>query len=83
MACAIRPTRSNRDAASPCLPVSNQLLVNFSLVTLTTLGYGDISPVTPPAGILATLEAVTGVFYIAILVATLVGDFMAARKTHN
>ena len=57
--------------------------VYFSLVTLTTLGYGDISPKTSLAGILATLEAVVGVFYIAILVAALVGDFMAARKTQN
>ena len=57
--------------------------VYFSLVTLTTLGYGDISPATPLAGMLATLEAVVGVFYIAILVASLVGDFMATRKTHN
>lgn len=57
--------------------------VYFSMVTLTTLGYGDIAPATPLAGILATLEAVVGVFYIAILVAALVGDFMAMRKTHN
>lgn len=57
--------------------------VYFSLVTLTTLGYGDIAPATPLASILATLEAVVGVFYIAILVAALVGDFMATRKTHN
>jgi hypothetical protein len=57
--------------------------VYFSLVTLTTLGYGDIAPATPLAGMLATLEAVVGVFYIAILVAALVGDFMATRKTPN
>ena len=57
--------------------------VYFSLVTLTTLGYGDISPKTSLAGVLATLEAVVGVFYIAILVAALVGDFMATRKLHN
>jgi voltage-gated potassium channel Kch len=57
--------------------------VYFSLVTLTTLGYGDISPKTSLAGILVTLEAVVGVFYIAILVAALVGDFMATRKTDN
>jgi len=57
--------------------------VYFSLVTLTTLGYGDISPATPLAGILATLEAIVGVFYIAILVAALVGDFLATRNTHD
>jgi hypothetical protein len=66
-------------------PDQNHLdrFVYFSLVTLTTLGYGDISPKTSLAGVLATLEAVVGVFYIAILVAALVGDFMATRKTRS
>ena len=45
----------------------------FSFVTLTTLGYGDISPVTPLAQVLAMLEAITGVFYLAIIVAGLIG----------
>ena len=45
----------------------------FSLVTLTTMGYGDITPVRPPATVLATLEAVFGQFYIAVVVAQLVG----------
>ena len=45
----------------------------FSLVTLTTMGYGDVTPVRAPATMLATLEAVFGQFYIAVLVAQLVG----------
>jgi voltage-gated potassium channel Kch len=45
----------------------------FSLVTLTTLGYGDISPITPIAKVLVILEAVVGMFYIAIIVASLIG----------
>jgi hypothetical protein len=45
----------------------------FSFVTLTTLGYGDISPVTPPAQFFAVLEALTGQIYLAVLVAGLVG----------
>jgi hypothetical protein len=45
----------------------------YSLVTLTTLGYGDIVPVTPAARMSAALEAVTGQIYIVILVARLVG----------
>lgn len=44
----------------------------FSLTTLTTLGYGDITPLTPTARIWAALEAVTGVLYLAVLVARLV-----------
>ena len=45
----------------------------FSLVTLTTMGYGDVTPVRPPATALAMLEAVFGQFYIAVVVAQLVG----------
>lgn len=44
----------------------------FSLTTITTLGYGDITPARPTAGIWTTLEAATGVFFMAILVARLV-----------
>ncbi len=51
----------------------------FSLVTITTLGYGDITPNNLVAGVTAGLQATTGVFYTAILVASLVGDFMARR----
>ena len=45
----------------------------FSFATLTTLGYGDIVPVSPVARTLATLEAITGQLYLAVLVARLVG----------
>lgn len=45
----------------------------FSLVTLTTLGYGDVVAVKPMARMAATLEAASGVLYIAITVARLVG----------
>jgi voltage-gated potassium channel len=45
----------------------------FSFVTLTTLGYGDISPVAPVARFLVYMQAVIGVFYMAILVASLIG----------
>jgi hypothetical protein len=44
----------------------------FSFVTLATLGYGDVSPVTVVAGTLAWLEAITGQLYVAITVARLV-----------
>jgi voltage-gated potassium channel len=45
----------------------------FSFVTLTTLGYGDISPTTRIAGSFATLEAIIGQVYLTVLVARLVG----------
>ena len=47
--------------------------VYFSFVTLSTLGYGDISPLAPVARFLAFAEAIVGQFYIAVLVASLVG----------
>jgi len=47
----------------------------YSFVTLTTLGYGDITPVHPVARTLSYLEAVTGQLFLAVLVATLVGRF--------
>jgi len=51
----------------------------FSFVTLTTLGYGDISPVKPIAEVLVILEAVMGMFYLAVIVASLVGSYRDAR----
>jgi hypothetical protein len=50
-----------------------QVLDYYSFVTMTTVGYGDITPVSPPARTLAWLEAMMGQFYIAVLVAFLVG----------
>lgn len=51
--------------------------IYYSFVTLTTLGYGDIVPVSPPAKILAILEAVVGQIYLTVLVARLVGLHIA------
>jgi hypothetical protein len=45
----------------------------FSFITLTTTGYGDIVPRSPLARTFAMLEAVMGQFYLAVLVARLVG----------
>jgi Ion channel len=45
----------------------------FSFVTLTTVGYGDIAPGNVVTRLLATVEAVVGQLYLAILVARLVG----------
>lgn len=46
----------------------------FSFVTLTTLGYGDISPISPFSQVLVYMEAIAGVFYMAIVVASLVSS---------
>lgn len=53
----------------------------YSFVTLTTLGYGDITPQLPLARTMAYLEAVAGQFYVAILVAMLVGGYLADKQS--
>lgn len=50
-----------------------QYFTYFSLSTLTTLGYGDITPLTEYARYLAVLEAILGQIYMVVLVARLVG----------
>lgn len=55
----------------------------YSFVTLTTLGYGDISPVIPIARFLVYMEAIVGVFYMAILVASLIGIRISRLKSGN
>jgi hypothetical protein len=47
--------------------------IYFSLVTMTTLGYGDITPDSDTSRMLASMEAVIGQIYLAVLVARLVG----------
>ncbi len=53
----------------------------FSFTTLTTLGYGDISPVSDLARTLANLEAVVGVMYPAIYIARVVGLYTAQEMS--
>jgi hypothetical protein len=48
-------------------------LTYFSFVTITTLGYGDVQPVTSLARMVSVFEAVIGQLYLVILVARLVG----------
>jgi hypothetical protein len=57
--------------------------IYYSFVTLTTLGYGDITPVRPLAGAVAYIEAVFGVFYVAILVGALVALLLSRRPEKN
>jgi len=46
--------------------------IYFSFVTLTTLGFGDLLPISPLARFLVYVEAIVGVFYMAIVVSSLV-----------
>jgi hypothetical protein len=49
------------------------VMFHLSIATLTSTGYGDITPVAPFARSLAALEQLIGVFYIAVLISRLVG----------
>jgi len=53
-------------------PAENATMMYFSLTTLTTTGYGDITPLDPFARSLVNLESVLGQFFLAITVARLV-----------
>ena len=53
--------------------------IYYSFTTLTTLGYGDMTPITHQARSLAILEAVSGVLYVAFLVARLVSMYQSGK----
>ena len=53
------------------------VLVYFSLTTIATVGYGDITPLTLQARYASVAEGIAGQFYLAILVARLVGMQMS------
>ncbi len=57
-------------------------LVYYTMITLTTAGYGDITPQLPLAQSLSMFIAVTGQFYVAVIVAILVGKYasISAQK---
>lgn len=57
--------------------------VYFSFVTLSTIGYGDITPVSRAARMFAVMEAISGMFYVAVLVARLVSIHSANATPKN
>jgi Ion channel len=52
----------------------------FSFVTLSTVGYGDITPVSKVARMLAAMEAMTGLLYVAVLIARLVALYSSPKS---
>lgn len=54
-------------------------LMYFSLIAMTTIGFGDIVPLAPPARSLAALEGLLSQLYLTIIVARLVGLEIASR----
>jgi voltage-gated potassium channel len=64
-------------------PMLPQVLIYYSFITLTTVGYGDITPASPAARSLAWMEAITGQFYLAVIVAALVTLITAKHGRSN
>ena len=56
-----------------------QRMVYFSYATLTTLGYGDIAPRSAWAQSVASLEAILGSLYIAVIIGRLIGVYNQGR----
>jgi hypothetical protein len=54
--------------------------IYYSFTTLTTLGYGDVIPVTSQARSFSVLEAIIGVMYLAIIISRLVGMYISRSK---
>ncbi len=72
----LQPHAFNLGAASLPITQSFPVFVYFSLTTISTVGFGDITPLTLQARYAAVAEAITGQFYLAILVARLMGLYM-------
>ena len=53
----------------------------YSFVTLTTVGYGDMTPLHPVARTLSYFEAVIGQLYLAVLIASLIGRYAAGQRS--
>ena len=53
--------------------------IYYGFITLTTIGYGEITPVTGMARLLAIFTGISGQLYIAIIIATLVGKYLSQQ----
>lgn len=82
---SVRPESFN--LSIPASPVAMEIfhgdMIYYSLIVITTVGMGDILPLTPAARILTAIEAMVGQFYVVILVAWLVGRFISKSSGHR
>jgi voltage-gated potassium channel len=75
----LQPDSFAMSAARPPME-GRDIFIYYSLVTITTLGYGDITPASYLAGSMAALEAVVGQLYLVVLVSWLVGMYVSKRS---
>lgn len=79
------PTSFNLSAATTPAGVEtlHGVMIYYSFITITTVGLGDIVPLSPLARSMTALEAMIGQFFVAILVAWLVGRFILQEKNER
>jgi Ion channel len=61
-------------------PTQSSTLLYFSMITLSSVGYGGILPLNPYVRLVAALESMIGIFYVAVVVARLVS---ASSRRHS
>ncbi len=63
-------------------PFTTSDLIYYTLVTFTTLGYGDITPADSLAKSLSLLMSVSGQLYLTMIIAVLVGKYLGGNSTN-
>ncbi|MEO0536898.1 MAG: ion channel [Cyanobacteria bacterium P01_A01_bin.123] len=67
--------------SQPLVQIGSYLrTIHFSFTTLTTLGYGDIVPLSEVAQVLTNLEAIIGQMYSSVFIAILIGSYLSQRS---
>ena len=81
--CAIDPNAFNfkhlAEEIDPFVSYASNYIY-FGFVTLTTLGYGDVVPLTPIAKSLSNFISVSGQMYVAVIIAVLVGKYLSQKN---
>ena len=86
LVCVIDPNAFSFKHLSETLDPSISYVSNyiyFGFVTLSTLGYGDVVPLTPAARSLAIFTSITGQMYVAIIIAALVSKYLGQKSSNN
>ena len=85
LTCAIDPTSFSFTHLKGGLDTSVSYVSSYfyyGFVTLTTLGYGDVVPLTPAARSLSIFTSITGQMYVAIIIALIVSKYLSQKSKH-
>ena len=83
LVCIIDPTAFSFKHLTGAMDPSISYVSNyfyFGFVTLTTLGYGDVVPLTPVARSLSIFTSITGQMYVAIIIALIVSKYLSQKS---